>query len=78
MITPRSNAAIEKALAGDGAELRELCRQFEEKNARMGHALQVIMDEAQLHHEHNPISKVARLPIGYRKILNIAHCAIGP
>jgi len=39
-------------------------------------ALQVIMDETEHHFEYNPISKVARLPNGYRKILNTAHHAL--
>lgn len=38
-------------------------------------ALQSIMDEAQKHFEWNPVAKVARLPAGYRKILNTAHAA---
>lgn len=39
-------------------------------------ALQVIMDETQKHHEYNPVSKTARLSMGYRKILNTAHHAL--
>jgi len=44
--------------------------------ALLENALQVIMDETQEHFEWNPESKTARLPNGYRKILNTAHAAL--
>ena len=38
--------------------------------------LQEIADEAVKHHEHNPISGVDRLPIGYKNILKLADRAL--
>lgn len=41
-------------------------------------ALQSIADEANSHHEHNPVSGVDRLPLGYCAILVTATDALNP
>lgn len=45
---------------------------------RLRTALQAIADEANQHHEHNPISGKDRLPRGYINILNLADAALNP
>lgn len=53
----------------------KIADKIQRENDRLTVALQKIADEAATHAEHNPVSGVDRLPLGYTKIINIARAA---